>query len=243
VGKRDIHDAARKHRDAQAAIVENNVAKQRRKPKHQAALLAEALGEAGRGKWLTTTALIVGLLGPMVLGILVIPRRYSDNLLVMLGEVVFLVVPSMLGLYNLAEWWLANMRLRELRQIGRGFKLEPYLQALRENRHSGTLIAYVGFAAELDAATRDAIPDAVHTWWPDVGSARWQDAALVLESKSLSGTEMLSGETSHTRVFNNREFHTAFLAVIHRVLPELGVPIASFRVEVTGKTSAWDADA
>jgi hypothetical protein len=240
VGRRDIHGAARKHRDAEAksaaAVADANVAKQRRKPKHQAAMLAEALGEAGRGKWLTTIALVVGLLGPMVLAVLVIPKRYSDNLLVMLGEVVFLVVPSMLGLYNLAEWSLARVRLRELRQIGRGFKLEPYLQALRENRQSGTLIAYVGFSDELDTTTRDAIPDAVHTWWPDVGAARWQHTTLVLESKRL-------GETGHTRVFNNRAFHTAFLAVIHRVLPELGVPIASFRVELTGAISAWDADA
>jgi hypothetical protein len=150
VARRDVQGAARKHREAQAkstaAIVDEGIAKQRRKPTYQAAMLAEALGEAGRGKWLTTAALLIGLVGPIVVGLLVIPSRYADNLLVIFGEVVLMVIPSMIGLNELAEWWLARSRLRELRQIGRGFELEPYLQALRENRHSATLIAYVTFA-------------------------------------------------------------------------------------------------
>jgi hypothetical protein len=249
VSERDIQKAARRHRAEQAnaaAKLDRDLASRgSRQAKYEAAMLDEALGESGGSKWLTTAALIVGFLGPAVLGFVVLPSRLTGNLLVIFGETLVMLT-TMFIMFRLAEVIIARRRMSQLRQIGRGFDLESYLQALRSNRQGGTLIARVRFERPFDRDTRTAIPDAVPTWWHEVGRVTWSiDDELVIESKEIDGTDPCDhARTGIYRTFNNARFHTAFLAVIQRVLPHLGkvAPIASFQVVITGTTSAWDVD-
>jgi hypothetical protein len=247
----EIERAAAEHRQKKAREHAERVAKGARdsrekakaRPKVEQDMLAMALGEATYGKWLMGAAVLVGLLGPMVLSLFVLPHGLGDHLVVQLG-VVLVCVATIIALRKIVEYLLSGRRMRQLRRIGRGFKLKEYLAQLCAKRRRGTVLARVRFAKPFTGSTRDAIPDAVRTWWPDVAEVKWQSETLVIESKELRGTEHLQGEFSSTTIYNNAEFHGAFLAIVERVLPELGSssPIASFQVELTGTTAAWDAE-
>ncbi len=247
----DIERAAAEHRQKKARAHAARVAKGAResrenakaRPRIEQNMLESALGEAKRGKWATNIAIALALFAPLGLCIVFLPRVWKSD--VMPYVYPFVAVGLAFLVPRIPERLLARKRLRELRRIGRGFDAERYLDQLRKKRQRGRLVVTLKFQQRFDATTRNALPDAIANWWPKVGKVTWDRNALVIESAELRGIEHLhGGDSESSSVFDNSRFHTAFMSVVERVLPNLASahPLASFAAEIAGHTEAWDAE-
>jgi hypothetical protein len=247
----EIERAAAEHRQQKARAHAARVAKGAResrenakaRPRIERNLLESALGEAKGGKWAMNVAIGVALFAPLGLCIAFLPRIWNSRVMPWVYPFVALGLAFLLP--RIPERLLARKRLRQLRRIGRGFDAERYLDQLRKKRHRGRLVVTLKFQQRFDAATRNALPDAIANWWPKVGKATWDRNALVIESAELRGIEHLrGGDSGSSSVFDNSRFHTALMSVVERVLPNIAstYPIASVSAEIAGHTEAWDAE-
>ncbi|HEY1547028.1 MAG TPA: hypothetical protein VGG28_04385 [Kofleriaceae bacterium] len=167
-----------------------------------------ALGEAAGGSAIAGAAAMAGVAAPIAIALVALPDSAATTAI---AGVACVVIP--LVSYRLAVRLLANRRMRELRRLGHGFELEPYLAALRVQRDIAFVIARVSFAG----ATKPALP----------ANARWDGDTLVIRSDAINGR--WNGRRGIE--YSNARLHGAFLAIVRRVLPQLG-PIASLRVEI-----------